>query len=102
MPAHCPEPGSATAHVRGFAAMLAGLRGDRLRGWLGKACIGTLPGLHSFPNGVGRDRDAVITGLTLPYSSGIVEGHINRIKMIKRQMFGRAGFQLLRQRVLLS
>ncbi|MFG2721738.1 hypothetical protein ACGFW5_26140 [Streptomyces sp. NPDC048416] len=36
-----------------------------------------------------RDRDAVIAGLTLPWSSGIVEGHVNRVKMLKRQMLGR-------------
>ncbi|MET9592064.1 hypothetical protein ABZY45_14050 [Streptomyces sp. NPDC006516] len=44
------------------------------------------------------DRDAVIAGLTLPWNSGVVEGHINRIKMLKRQMFGRVGFDLLRKR----
>lgn len=49
-----------------------------------------------------RGRDAVIAGLTLPWSSGAVEGHVNRIKMIKRQMYGRAGFDLLRKRVLLA
>ena len=100
--ANCPELESTTAHVPSFAAMLTELHGDRLRGWLGKVYIDTLPSLHSFANGIDRDRDAVIAGLTLPYSSGVVEGHINRIKMIKRQMFGRAGLQLLRQRVLLS
>jgi transposase len=42
----------------------------------------------------------VINGLTLPWSSGAVEGTVNKIKMIKRQMYGRAGFPLLRQRVL--
>ena len=45
---------------------------------------------------------AVTAGLTLPYSSGPVEGTVNRIKMIKRQMYGRAGFSLLRKRVLLA
>ncbi len=45
---------------------------------------------------------AVTNGLTLPYSSGQVEGTVNRIKMIKRQMFGRANFDLLRKRVLLA
>lgn len=100
--ATCPELESITAHVRGFAAMLTELRGDRLRDWLGKVYIDTLPSLHSFANGIDLDREAVIAGLTLPYSSGVVEGHIDRIKMIKRQMFSRAGFQLLRQRVLLS
>ncbi|MBO1269829.1 transposase [Arthrobacter cavernae] len=67
---------------------------------LDKACIDTLPSLHSFANGGDRDLDAVIAGLTLPYSSGLVEGHVNRARMIKRQMLGRAGFHLLRQRVL--
>ncbi|MFD4655815.1 hypothetical protein ACFWP2_09280 [Kitasatospora sp. NPDC058444] len=51
--------------------------------------------------GIDRDRDAVIAGLTLPWNSGAVEGHVNRIKVLKRQMFGRAGFHLLRKRVLL-
>ena len=41
-------------------------------------------------------------GLTLPYSSGAAEGNVNRIKMIKRQMYGRAGLSLLRKRVLLA
>jgi hypothetical protein len=46
--------------------------------------------------------DAVTAGLTLSYSSGPVEGTVNRIKMIKRQMFGRANFDLLRKRGLLA
>lgn len=56
--------------------------------------------LHTLAAGIDRDRDAVIAGLSLPWSSGAVEGPVNRIKMLKRQMFGRAGFQLLRKRVL--
>ncbi|MGW1680151.1 ISL3-like element ISAzba9 family transposase, partial [Saccharopolyspora sp. NPDC002376] len=60
------------------------------------------PGLHSFVLGLRRDQDAVTAGLTLPYNSGPVEGHVNRIKMIKRQMFGRAKPDLLRKRILLS
>ncbi|GAA1535805.1 hypothetical protein GCM10009730_51230 [Streptomyces albidochromogenes] len=62
----------------------------------------TSPSLHTFGAGIDRDRDAVIAGLTLPWSSGAVEGHVNRIKMLKRQVFGRAGFELHRKRVLLS
>ena len=52
--------------------------------------------------GLRRDLDAVTAGLTLPWSSGPVEGHVNRIKTIKRQMFGRAKPGLLRKRILLS
>jgi len=47
-----------------------------------------------------RDLAAVINGLTLPWSSGAVEGHVNRVKMLKRQMYGRAKFDLLRRRIL--
>ena len=41
-----------------------------------------------------------LAGLTLPYSNGVVEGKVNKLKLIKRMMYGRAGFALLRQRVL--
>ncbi|MDQ0956277.1 transposase [Streptomyces sp. B4I13] len=58
--------------------------------------------LVSFVNGIGCDLRAVEAGLTLPFSSGAVEGQVNRIKMLKRQMFGRAGLALLRKRVLLA
>ncbi|MDQ1015067.1 transposase [Streptomyces afghaniensis] len=52
--------------------------------------------------GLGQDLDAVVAGLSLPYSSGAVEGHNNKIEMLERQMFGRANFDLLRKRVLLA
>ncbi len=58
--------------------------------------------LLSFVNGIGCDLRAVEAGLTLPFSSGAVEGQVNRIKMLKRHMFGRAGLALLRKRVLLA
>ncbi|MFJ8747499.1 transposase [Embleya sp. NPDC127516] len=70
--------------------------------WLDAVRQDDLPGLHTLAAGIDRDRDAVIAGLTLPWNSGVVEGHVNRIKMLKRQMFGRAGFRLLRKRVLLA
>lgn len=60
------------------------------------------PGLHTLAAGIDRDRDAVIAALTLPWNSGVIEGHGNRIKMLERQMFRRAGFRLLRKRVLLA
>ena len=60
-----------------------------------------VPTQHRRPTGLRRDQHAVTAGLTLPYSSAAVEGNVNRIKMIKRQMYGRAGFALLRKRVIL-
>ncbi|MEU5525128.1 transposase [Streptomyces sp. NPDC047860] len=99
---HCPELNALTHHVRSFAAMLTERRGERLPEWLDAVRQDDLPSLHTLAAGIDRDRDAVIAGLTLPWNSGVVEGHVNRIKMLKRQMFGRAGFQLLRKRVLLA
>ena len=52
------------------------------------------------PEGITRDLDAIRAALALPWSTGPVEGQIGRLKTIKRTMCGRAGFELLRQRVL--
>jgi transposase len=97
--AHCPQLDALTRHVRSFAVMLTERQGERLPEWLDAVRQDDLPSLHTLAAGIDRDRDAVIASLTLPWNSGVVEGHVNRIKMLKRQMFGRAGFQLLRKRV---
>ncbi|MFE2936111.1 transposase [Streptomyces sp. NPDC059278] len=99
--AHCRELDALTGHVRSFARMLTEREGERFPEWLDAVRQDDLPTLRTLAAGINRDRDAVIAGLTLPWSSGVVEGHVNRIKMFKRQMFGRAGFDLLRKRVLL-
>jgi transposase len=98
----CPELTALLKHVRSFAIMLTKRRGQDLPSWLTAVKTDDLPALHAFANGLERDLDAVTAGLTLPWSSGPVEGHVNRIKMLKRQMFGRASFPLLRKRVLLT
>jgi transposase len=61
-----------------------------------------LRGLSSFANGLEQGLDAVTNGLTSRWNSGPVEGRVNHIKMIKRQMFGRAGLPLLCKRLLLT
>ena len=61
-----------------------------------------LAGLKKFARGLLRDIDAVENGIRMSWSNGAVEGHVNRIKSIKRQMYGRASFNLLRQKVILS
>lgn len=91
-----------TSHVRAFAAMMTGRHGDRLKERITSVEQDPLPPLASFARNLRRDLDAVRNGLSLPYSSGAVEGNINRLKMLKRQMFGRAGLDLLRTRVLLA
>jgi transposase len=68
--------------------------------WREVALGSSLPELSSFITGLDRDREAVEAALTLPWSNGPVEGQVNRLKVIKRQMYGRANFDLLRARVL--
>ncbi|MFF3445487.1 ISL3 family transposase [Streptosporangium sp. NPDC002721] len=100
--ARCPELKAVSGHVRAFAGILTDLAADQLPGWLAAVLADDLPGLHSFVHGIERDLAAVTAGLSLPWSSAAVEGQVNRIKTLKRQMFGRAGFLLLRKRVLLA
>ncbi|AVV40484.1 ISL3 family transposase [Streptomyces sp. P3] len=98
----CPQLDATAEHVRAFAEMMNGRAGHKLAAWIDGVKAGDLPELVSFVNGIGCDLRAVEVGLTLPFSSGAVEGQVNRIKMLKRQMFGRAGLALLRKRVLLA
>ena len=100
--ASCPHLDALAGHVRAFAQMMTGRHGQHLGEWLAAVEADDQPQLHSFTAGIRHDLQAVTSGLTLPYSSGAVEGNVNRIKMIKRQMYGRAGFGLLRKRVLLA
>lgn len=98
----CPELAAVTAHVRAFAALMTERRGRDLEQWMTDVTASGDPALRSFVTGLRRDQDAVTAGLTLRWSSGAVEGHVNRIKMLKRQMYGRANPDLLRRRVLLA
>jgi transposase len=98
----CPELQAASGQVRTFAAMLTQLTGQHLPHWISDARDAGLPGISSFAKGLEQDLDAVTQGLTTRWNSGPVEGRVNHIKMIKRQMFGRAGLPLLRKRVLLT
>jgi transposase len=68
--------------------------------WLQRATNSTLDALRRFAAGLSEDYQAVKAGVTLPWSTGPVEGHINRLKMLKRQMFGRAHLDLLGHRFL--
>ena len=97
----CPHLDALAGHVTEFAKILTGRHGDRLGAWIEAVQADDQPDLHSFARGLNHDHDAVLNGLTLPWSSGIVEGNVNRLKMLKRQMYGRATFTLLRKRVLL-
>jgi transposase len=99
--AQCQHLDALAAHVRGFAKIMARRQGLlELEGWLAQAEASDLPQLRSFARGIRRDQQAVTAGLSLPYNSAALEGNVNKIKMVKRQMYGRAGFPLLRKRVI--
>jgi transposase len=100
--ARCQEIAMIRALVREFADMLCNRHGSKLPGWADQAKASSVRELQTFAAGLRKDWAAVTAGLTLPYSSGVVEGHVNRIKMTKRQMYGRAKPDLLRKRVLLA
>jgi transposase len=86
-------------HVQTFATMMCQRRGHELERWIATVTGDDQPALQSFVVGLQRDLDAVTAGLTMPWNSGPVEGHINLVKMIKRQVFGRAEPDLLPKRV---
>jgi transposase len=98
----CPHLHALAGYVRQFAKILTRRLGHQLQDWLHDIdAQAEQPDLASFAAGLRRDLPAVINGLTLAHNSGPVEGHVNRIKMLKRQMFGRANLDLLRSRILL-
>jgi transposase len=86
--------------VQAFAVMLRTRKGEHLETWLEQVSSSHIPELLRFAAGVERDKAAVQAALQLPYSNGVVEGHVHRLKLIKRQGYGRASFPLLRLRVL--
>jgi transposase len=100
--ARCAELNATRTLVRDFADMLCHRHGEHLEAWASHAENSPVSELRGFAKGLRKDWAAVTAGLTVPYSSGAVEGHVNRIKMIKRQMYGRANPDLLRKRVLLA
>ncbi len=95
-----PELTAARELVLEFFAFTRRRDATALDGWMVRAEASGIAALKSFCGGLRRDWDAVVAGLTLEWSNGPVEGQINRLKAIKRQMYGRASFSLLRARVL--
>jgi transposase len=86
--------------VQQFAQMIRSRTGGQLDDWLCRAQESRIRELQGFITGVIRDKAAVTAGLTLPHNNGVVEGKVNKLKLMKRMGYGRAGFPLLRQRML--
>ena len=95
-----PETAEAVSLLEGFAALIRKQATSGLKAWQEKALAGGCAEMRRFAEGLSRDQAAVEAAVSGPWSSGPVEGQVNRLKTIKRQMYGRAGFQLLRRRVL--
>jgi transposase len=86
--------------AQAFMQMIREHTGQQLDTWISSVEASRLPELESFAKGIQQDKAAVIAGLTLPWSNGPTEGHVNRLKLIKRSMYGRAKLPLLRARVI--
>jgi transposase len=100
----CPEMTALAGLTCSFAALLAPDPGNdaRLKQWIAGARDADLPNVHSFTRGLDLDIQAATAALTMPHHNGRTEGVNTKTKMIKRQMYGRAGFTLLRHRILLG
>ena len=98
----CPEIATAVTILRQFQEILMTHEQPRFPLWLDQCEHCGIAELVGFAGGIRRDESAVQASIETQWSQGQVEGHVNRLKMIKRQMYGRAGFALLQRRVLSS
>jgi len=98
------HPSLETAYdlVQAFLKMMHEQQGEKLDAWLDEIRKSHIAELIRFGKGIERDKAPVQAALTQSYSNGVVEGHVCRLKLIKRQGYGRAAFPLLRKRVLAS
>jgi transposase len=85
-----------------FARLVRTRQEEGLTRWMEQAEASGLEEFQTFVKGLRRDEAAVRAGLSLPWSNGPTEGNNNRLKLLKRSMYGRANFDLLRKRVLLA
>jgi transposase len=97
-----PELAEAVALAQDFAGFVRRRQPAQLEPWLARAAASALPPFRRFAKGLRADMAAVQAAVTLPWSQGPIEGQINRLKMLKRQMFGRARLDLLARRFLLA
>jgi transposase len=100
--AQAPALAEAVALAQDFAGLVRQRQPARLVPWLTRAATSALPSFRRFAKRLRADMAAVQAAATLPWSQGPIEGQINRLKMLKRQMFGRARLDLLARRFLLA
>ena len=95
-----PEVTIACLLAQSFAQLVRTRNAKVLEPWIEQAIESGVPELGSFVAGIRRDQSAVFNALSYVWSQGQVEGQIHRLKLLKRQSYGQAGFDLLRHRVL--
>src|SRR5467141_4035086 len=100
--AQAAEVAEAIDLAQDFTTLVRQRQPAQLDPWLQRATASAVDAVRRFATGLYEDYEAVKAGVTLPWNSGPVEGHINRLKMLKRQMFGRARLDLLSRRFLLA
>ena len=95
-----PELRRAVDLFEGFARLVRRHQNEKLEEWLRRAEASGIDEIKRFVSKLRQDLDAVIAGLSLPWSQGQTEGQVTKLKLIRRQMYGRGNFDLLRKRVL--
>ncbi|MER6692265.1 hypothetical protein [Streptomyces minutiscleroticus] len=98
----CPEPATLHDRIHSFATVFATKRTSLLDRWITQVRTDGIPQSASYANGLRDDLDAVRAGAALPHGSGVAEGRITDLKLIERQLAGKAGIPLLRKRVILG
>lgn len=96
-----PELGQIFQRVNEFKELLMSANPNKLKNWIDMVRGMDISELNSFLTGVERDVDAIRNAIVFPYSNGLAEGTVNKIKVIKRIMYGRCGFLMLRRKVML-
>ncbi len=98
----CSDIGTAQSLVHKFRNMIKSTQASLLKGWMDEVQQSSIKELKGYAKGLTTDFAAVYNAKALPWSNGLVEGKINKLKTIKRQMYGRASFELLRKRLVLA
>ncbi|HEU5375769.1 MAG TPA: transposase [Ktedonobacteraceae bacterium] len=95
-----PQVQVACTLAQAFVKMIRSRNASAFQPWLEEAARSDIPELRTFAAGIKRDQAAILAALTYERSQGQVEGQVHRLKLLKRQSYGQAGFDLLRHRVL--
>jgi transposase len=97
-----PEVAQATELARRFFRLAHSRQAEQLNAWMAEVEDSQLPELKAFARGLEQDRAAIEEALREEWSNGQTEGQVHRLKLLKRQMYGRAKFDLLRAKVLFA